>query len=137
DRVTTDGVQSNDTVFMNPEFVATINSEDSGQLPKRGTRLNSTLGWSFRNHSYPYLQMDLDHFLPLTQNFSAFVLGTSDTSFGRKLTLYDQFTSGGLTSMDAFYYQEFHANTLVQLCGGGIYRGLNPHDLRVRRAFAN
>ena len=136
DRITVDGVQAHDTLFVDPEFAATINSEDSGQLPKRGTRVNSALGWSFRNHSYPYLRMDFDHFLPLARNLSAFVLGRSDSSFGRKLTLYDQFTSGGLTTMDAFHYQEFHANTLMQLGAGGMYRGLNPRDQQFRPYFA-
>jgi len=121
---------------VDPEFVAVINSQDSGELPKQGTRVNSAVGWSFRNHSYPYMRLDFDHFEPVSKTFSAFVLGTSDSSFGRKLTFFDQFTSGGLTSMDAFHYQEFHANTLVELGGGGMYRGLNAHDLQFRPYFA-
>jgi NTE family protein len=134
--ITVDGVKAKDSGFVDPEFVAIINSQDSGELPKQGSRVNSTLGWSFRNHSYPYMKLDFDHFEPVTRNFSAFILGTSDSSFGRKLTFYDQFTSGGLTSMDAFHYQEFHANTLVQLGGGGMYRGWNPRDLQFRPYFA-
>jgi NTE family protein len=134
--ITVDGVKAKDTGFVDAEFVAIINSQDSGELPKQGTRVNSTAGWSFRNHSYPYMKLDFDHFEPLAKNFSAFVLGTSDSSFGRKLTFYDQFTIGGLTSMDAFHYQEFHANTLVELGAGGMYRGLNEHDLQFRPYFA-
>jgi len=134
--VTVDGVRSTDTSFVNPEFVAVINSQDSGELPTRGTRVNSLFGWSFRDHSYPYLQMNFDHFYPLSKHFSAFLLGASDTSFGRKLTFYDQFTSGGYTDLDAYQYQQFHANTLLQLGAGAMYRGLNPHDLQFRPYFA-
>lgn len=127
--VTVDNVTSQNTPFINPEAVLIFNTQDSGQLPTRGTRVNGSLGWSFRNHSYPYLQASFDHFQPVTKKFSVFALGLADSSFGRKLTFYDQFAVGGLGQLDASRYQEFHANSAVAAGGGLIYRGLNPSNV--------
>jgi NTE family protein len=134
--VTVDNVTATNTPFVNPGAMLIVNTEDSGQLPSRGTRMNGSLGWSFREHSYPYLQADFDSFQPAGKSFSLFEAANADTSFGRKLTLYDQFIAGGLTSLDAYHYQAFHANTLGTAGAGMIYRGLNPHGFWFRPFFA-
>ena len=59
-----------------------------------------------------------------------------DSSFGRKLTFYDQFTLGGLGQLDAYRYQVFHANSAVAAGGGLIYRGLNPSNVSFRPFLA-
>ncbi len=136
-QLTVDNVTSQNTPFINPEAVLTFNTQDSGQLPNRGTRINGSMGWSFRNHSYPYLQTNFDHFQPVTTKFSVFALGVADSSFGRKLTFYDQFTLGGLGQLDAYRYQEFHANSALAGGGGLIYRGLNPLNVAFRPLLAS
>jgi len=135
-QVTVDSVTSQNTPFINPEGVLIFNTEDSGQLPNRGTRINGSLGWSFRNHSYPYLQANFDRFQPINKKFSVFALGQADNSFGRKLTFYDQFTLGGLGQLDAYRYQEFHANSALAAGGGLIFRGLNPSNAAFRPFLA-
>jgi hypothetical protein len=52
-----------------------------------------------------------------------FALNHIGTSFGRKLNYFDQFIAGDQSSMAAFRYQEFHANTLVTAGSGVILRG--------------
>jgi hypothetical protein len=119
--VTVNGIEATNTSFANPEITGIINSQDSGQLPTRGTRLNASAGWSFRKESFPYLGMNFDHFQPI-RKFSVFATGRADTSMGRKLTFYDQFTTGGLTELDAYRYQEIRGNTLL-MAGGGFLTG--------------
>jgi outer membrane protein assembly factor BamA len=119
-------VQADDSAFVNTEVTGIINTQDSGQLPTRGLRVNGSAGYSFRKHSFPYLDMNFDHFHPVSKQFSIFEMGQLGTSFGRPLTLFDQFAAGGLTEMDAFRYQELRANTLLALGGGAIYRGFRP-----------
>jgi NTE family protein len=136
ERLTTDGVTARSTAFINPEIAWTFNNQDSGELPTRGTRINGSSGWSFRDHSYPYLQSDFDSFWAVSPSTSLFALGATGSSFGRKLSFYDQFTTGGLTSLDAYRYQEFHANTLVTGGGGIMYRGLRPETASFRPFFA-
>ena len=135
--LTVDGVTANNTAFINPEAVLILNSEDSGELPNQGTRINGSAGWSFRNHSYPYMTTNFDHFQPITKKFSAFALGEVDSSFGRKLTFYDQFALGGLGQLDAYRYHEFHANTALAAGAGLIYRGLNPSNASFRPYLAS
>jgi len=135
-RLTVDGVPAKNTPFINPEAVLVLNTQDSGQLPNHGTRINGSLGWSFRNHSYPYLQLNFDHFKPINKRFSLFARGEADSSFGRKLTFYDQFTLGGYGQLDAYRYQEFRANSAVAGGGGLIYRGLNPSNVAFRPLLA-
>jgi len=137
ERITRDNVTARSTLFVNPEIVWTINNQDSGELPTKGTRINGASGWSFREHSYPYLQADGDHFWPVSKSTSVFALGNIGSSFGRKLTFYDQFTTGGLTSLDAYRYQEFHANTLLMSGAGIMYRGLRPETAGIRPFFAS
>jgi hypothetical protein len=134
--VTVDRVTASSTPFINPEATVIVNTQDSGQLPSHGTRVNGSLGFSFREHSYPYLQADSDSFQPVGKSFSLFEVADADSSFGRKLTLYDQFIGGGLTNLDAYHYQAFHANTLLIGGAGAIYRGLNPHGFSFRPFFA-
>ena len=133
--VTVNGVQASNTAFANPEIMGIINSQDSGQLPRRGTRLNASAGWSFREHSFPYLEMNFDHFQPVHQHLSVFGMGRTDTSLGRNLTFYDQFTAGGLTQLDAYRYQEIRGDTLLMAGGGFLYRGANPADRMLRPIF--
>ena len=123
--LSTDPVVSRNTTFADTGFVWVVNTLDSGELPGKGTRINGSLGWSARSIDYPYLQTDFDHFQPLSGVFSAIVFGRSKTSFSRKLSFFDQFTEGGLTSLDAYRYQEFRANSVVALAGGIMYRGLS------------
>jgi NTE family protein len=134
-QLTVDGVASKNTPFINPEAVLVYNTQDSGALPTHGTRVNASLGMSFRNHSYPYLEMNFDYFHPLPHKFTVFARGEADSSFGRKLTFFDQFTTGGLSQLDAYRYQEFRANTALAAGGGFIYRGLNPSNVAFRPYF--
>jgi NTE family protein len=136
-QLTVDSVPTKNTPFINPEAVFVFNTQDSGQLPNHGTRINGSLGWSFRNHSYPYLQTNFDHFQLINKTFSVFALGDANSSLGRKLTFYDQFTLGGLGQLDAYRYQEFHANSAVAAGGGLIYRGLNPSNVSFRPFVAS
>jgi NTE family protein len=122
------GVHSADTRFVNPEMTATVNTQDSGRLPTSGLRLHSAAGWSFRENAFPYFEMNFDHFHPVGSQFSLMAMGRADTSFGRPLGFYDQFTGGGLGQLDAYRYQEIRGDTLLMAGGGFLYRGLNPRD---------
>ncbi len=135
--VTVDNVTAKNTAFTDPEIVGIFNTQDSGELPTRGTRLNASLGWSFRDHSYPYLQTDFDRFQPIAKTVSVFGLGSIDSSFGRKLTFYDQFTAGGFTNLDAYKYQEFRGNSMFTGGAGVIHRGINPRNLAFRPYLAS
>jgi NTE family protein len=121
-RVDLDGVVARSSPFVNPEVVGVFNNQDSGSLPSRGLRINASAGYSFRDSPYPYLRWDFSRFYRLPKSFSAFVLGQGGTSFGTKLSYYDQFTAGGFGQLGAYRYQEFHANTLVLGGGGALYR---------------
>ena len=135
--VTVNGVQASNTTFANPEIMGIINTQDSGQLPSRGTRLNASAGWSFRENPFPYLEMNFDHFQPVQKHLSVFAMGRTDTSFGKNLTFYDQFTAGGLTQLDAYRYQEIRGDTLLMAGGGFLYRGANPDDRMLRPIFGS
>ena len=135
--LTLDGVAAKSTGFVNPEVVGIVNTQDSGELPTRGTRINGSLGWSARDRSFPYVKTDFDHFQPVGVTMSVFTLGNVASSFGRNLTFYDQFTAGGLTHMDAYRYQELRANSVVTAGGGFVYRGLNPKNVAFRPFLAS
>jgi NTE family protein len=135
--VTMDGVASKSTAFVNPEIVGVVNTQDSGQLPTRGTRINGSLGWSARDRSFPYVKTDFDHFQPLGVTTSVFTLGNVASSFGHDLTFYDQFTAGGLTHMDAYRYQELRGNSVLAVGGGFVYRGLNLKNAAFRPYLAS
>jgi NTE family protein len=136
EELSVDNVLAKGTSFANTGLVWVVNTQDSGELPSKGTRINGSLGWSARNHAYPYLQTDFDHFQPLSSGLSAFSFGKADSSFGRRLAFYDQFAAGGLTNLDAYRYQELRANSMFALGGGVMYRGINPADSVFRPILA-
>ena len=131
-------VATKGTAFLNPEIVGSLNTQDSGELPTRGTRINGSLGWSARERSFPFLKADFDHFQPVGRagTFSLFTLGNIGSGFGRRLSFYDQFTAGGLTHLDAYRYQEFRADSALTAGGGLIYRGTNPRNIAFRPFLA-
>jgi outer membrane protein assembly factor BamA len=135
DPVTVNGIESRSTAFANPEITGIINTQDSGQLPTRGFRLNTSGGWSFRRHPYPYVRMSIDHFQPVSRDFSMIAMGQADSTMGRKVTFYDQFTTGGLTQLDAYRYQELRADTVLMGGGGILYRGANRDNAVFRPIF--
>jgi NTE family protein len=130
--VTVNGIESSDTGFTNPEVTGIINTQDSGVWPSRGTRVNASAGYSFREHAFPYVEMNFDHFQPLGERFTGFAMGRADTSLGQELAFYDQFTAGGLNQLDAYRHQEIRGDTLLMLGGGVLYRGLNPTQASFR-----
>jgi len=129
------GIETTNTGFVNPEFTGIINTQDSGIFPIRGSRLNASSGWSFRDNPFPYLELNFDHFQPVAQNFSAFAVGRADTSMGNKLGFYDQFTAGGLNQLDAYRFQEVRGDTILMIGGGMLYRGMNPNIAQFRPIF--
>jgi NTE family protein len=117
--ITVNGVTAVSHGFANPEAVWIYNTQDAGGLPTSGTRIDGSLGYSFRNTPFPYLRSNFSTFHPLSNRFSVFGLGSADTSFGKNLNFYDQYTVGGQMLLSAYRYQEFHANTAV-VGGGGM-----------------
>jgi NTE family protein len=117
--ITVNGVPANSHGFVNPEAVWVYNTQDAGGLPNSGTRIDGSLGYSFRNTPFPYLRSNFSTFHPLTTKLSVFGLGSANTSFGKNLNFYDQYTVGGQMLLSAYRYQEFHANTAV-VGGGGL-----------------
>ena len=117
------GINSQSTGFANPETTLLIDTQDAGILPTRGTRFSGTLGYSVREHSYPYFDGHFSHFISIRKGTGVFFLGRGATSFGHSLGYYDQFTAGGMADLTAFRLQEFHANTLAT-AGGGAYWGI-------------
>jgi NTE family protein len=126
------GVPALNTSFVNPEVVGIINTQDSGVLPTRGSRVNGSAGFSFRKHSFPYLELNFDHFHLLSRDVSLLAMGKTNTSMGRSLTFYDQFTTGGLGELDAFRYQEIRGETVLMGGLGFLYRGMNPKNVAFR-----
>ncbi len=124
------GVPANSTPFANIETTLLVDTQDSGTLPSRGTRITGKTGYSIREQSFPYFDTSFSHYFKIKKEFSLITLGRGATSFGRNLTYYDQFTAGGLGDLSAFRYDQFHANTLVT-GGGGFYFGLPKfHDFK-------
>lgn len=121
-RITTDGISSQNGPFANLETEWIYNTQDSGQLPSKGTLFEGSLGYSFRNNSFPYVLNCLSSFHPVGGRTSLFVKSDQESSLGRKLTFYDQFPYGGNGQLEAYRYQEFHANTLVSISGGGLFQ---------------
>lgn len=117
--VETDGVIAKSQNFTNPELTWVVNTFDSGGFTQRGTRIDGALGYSFQNKSFPYLRTDFARFRTPTPHFTLFYLGDLDTSFGRKLNFYEQFTAGGSGALSAFRYQEFHSDSMI-IGGGGV-----------------
>lgn len=131
------GSNGPETSFVNPEIQGIINTQDSGQLPTQGFRLNGTAGWSQRDRSFPYLQVSADHFQRVRNQISLYATGRADTSMGKPMNFYDRFTAGGLTDLDAYRYQEIRGETLLIGGGGLFYRGLNPRESFFRPIFGS
>lgn len=131
-----DGVPAHSHGFANPEVMWIYNTQDSGGLPERGTRIEGAAGYSFRNTSFPYLRNEFSSFQPLSKNMSVFTLGTAASSFGTKLNYFEQFTAGGSGQLSAFRYQEFHANSMVTGGGGVILHGPSVSYLSVYPGLA-
>jgi hypothetical protein len=81
--------------------------------------------------------MNFDHFQPVGKQVSLFALGRADTSMGRKLNFFDQFSGGGFGQLDAYRYQEIRGDTLLMAGGGLLYRGLNPQSAAFRPIFGS
>lgn len=118
-----DGLNSQSGAFYQPELTFALNNQDSGDIPTRGTRLDAATGYSFRDHSYPFLRSRIATIHPLAKRVSGFVRGRADSSFGKSLDFFNRFTLGGDRNLDAYRYQEFHANTIMDAGAGIIVRG--------------
>jgi len=114
-----DGVKAVGGNYAAAEIRWIFNSQDSGGLPSRGTRLEGSAGYSFRNVSYPYLENEFSTLRPVGRFATVFATNQADTSLGQKLDYFEQFTGGGMNQLASYRYQEFHANTLA-LAGGGV-----------------
>jgi len=114
-----DGVRAASGGFAAPEFRWIYNSQDSGGLPTHGTRVEGSIGYSFRNVSYPYLQNEFSTYQPVARYVTLLGFGRTGTSFGTKLDYYEQFATGGVGQLSAYRYQAFHANTM-QTGGAGV-----------------
>ncbi len=120
-----DGVKAVSGAYAAPEVRWIFNTQDSGGLPTRGTRLEGASGYSFRNVSYPYFENEFSTLHPVGRVATIFAANEVDTSMGRKLDYFEQFTAGGMNQLAAFRYQEFHANALV-IGGGGVILRVRP-----------
>jgi NTE family protein len=94
--VISNGVQATDTPFINPEIRGIINTQDSGQLPTRGFRLNASAGYSFRGHAFPYVQANFDYFQPLGDQFSLFATGETEAERCNRRVYADRLGSCGI-----------------------------------------
>jgi NTE family protein len=119
--VTVDGVRSRSGGFLQPQLRWSLNDQDSGGLPSRGTRFEGSAGYLFRRTgSYPVFQSEYSTFKPLDRHLTLFASHHAGTGFGRKMDYFDQFIAGDQGNMPAFRYQEFHADTLVTAGSGMI-----------------
>lgn len=132
----TDGVIARSHAFANPEITWTYNTLDSGGLAYRGTKIEGSLGYSFRDTSHPYLNNEVTSFVPMSNRVSWVFAGQLGSTFGEKVNLYEQFTSGGAGQLSAFRYQEFHANTLATAGGGFIFHAPPVRRLSVYPGLA-
>jgi NTE family protein len=124
--VIVDGVASRSGGFTVPEARWIVNHQDSGGLPTRGTRSEGEAGYFLRSSGdFPFVRSDFSRFQPAGHAVTLFATNHVGSSFGRKLTFYDQFVAGDQTNMAAFRYQEFHANTLVT-AGSGVILHSRP-----------
>lgn len=131
-----DGVIAKSGGFVAPELRWIFDSQDSGGLPTHGTLTEGSIGYSFRNIAYPYIQQHFSTFHPMGRTLSLFGMSQEDTSLGRKLDYFEQFTGGGEGQLNAFRYQEFHANTLVTGGAGIIAHGPSVRRLSVSPGLA-
>lgn len=134
--VVSNGVVAQSGAFANPEATWVYNTQDSGGLPTRGALMEGSLGYSFRNVSFPYLQNHFSIFHPVHRHVSLFAASNEASSFGKNVNFYDQFTYGGARELDAYRYQEFHANTLVSAGGGAMVHAFNVRRWSIYPGFA-
>jgi outer membrane protein assembly factor BamA len=113
-----------------------VDTQDSGGLPTHGVLTEGSAGYSFRNVPYPYFQHNFSAFHPIAKNLSVFAMSQQDTSFGRKLDYFEQFTAGGEGQLSAFRYQEFHANTSLTAGAGAIVYGPAFQPLSIHPGLA-
>jgi NTE family protein len=119
--VTADGVTAESGPFANLETGWIHNTQDSGALPTKGSLLEGSLGYSFRSNPFPFLVNRFSIFHPFNSRASFFLMTNQESTFGINPSFYDQFTYGGLGQLEAYRYQEFHANTLVSASGGALF----------------
>ena len=131
----TDGIRSQSGAFFNPEAVLLYDTQDSGGLPRKGTRFEAKVGYSQRDSSYPYFTEEFQRLRPVTRNVTLLAGNRAATSFGRKLGYFDQFTYGGLHGLSGYRYEEFHANSLVGATGGAIVHGPRFTSFSLRPAL--
>jgi NTE family protein len=120
--VTANNIRTQSGGFTNLDAKWIYNTQDSSVLPTRGTLVEGSLGYSFRRNSFPYLYNHFSAFHPLNGRTSLFIASEQGSSFGKELSFYDQFTYGGIGQLEAYRYQEFHANTLFSARGGALFR---------------
>lgn len=134
--VTTNGVTARSGGFANLGATWIYNTQDSGGLPSRGTLVEGSLGYSFRNVPFPHLQNHFSAFHPVHPRVSLFAGSDQESSFGKNVSFFDQFPYGGARELDAYRYQEFHANTFVSAGGGAMLRALNIRRWSIKPEFA-
>lgn len=134
--VESNGIVAHSQGFANPEMVWIYNSQDAGGLPSRGTRIEGSAGYSLRTNSYPYFKNEISTFHPVQKHVTLFGQSRAATSFGRNLNYFNQFPVGGEGQLDAYRYQEFHANTFVSATGGAIFRGPGLKSLSIYPAVS-
>jgi hypothetical protein len=120
-RVTANGVTSESAPFANLETRWIYNTQDSGALPSKGTLLEGSFGYSFRSNPFPFGVNRFSFFHPLNGRTSFFLATNQESSFGINPSFYDQFTYGGLGQLEAYRYQQFHANTVVSASAGAFF----------------
>ena len=133
---TVDRVKARSGAFISPEVSWLVDTQDSGGLPSRGILIEGSSGYSFRDVNYPWFQQHFSVFQPLGKKFSLFAMGKQATSFGRKLDYFQQYTAGGAGQLNAYRYQEFHANTLVNTGAGAAFRLPGIASLSMYPGFA-
>lgn len=131
-----DGVTAESGPFADPELVWTFNNQDSGAIPSRGTRIEGAAGYSYRQRSFPYFHTQFTSFHPAGKRISLFARGQGDTSFGKNLNFFERFTLGGEHGLEAYRYQEFHANTLAAGAAGVLVHGPEIRSLSTQANLA-
>jgi len=134
--VTIDGVKAESGPFADPEVVWGFNNQDSGAIPSRGTRLEGSAGYSYRAHSFPFFHNQFTSFHAVARRVSLFARGQANTSFGKNLGFYDRFALGGEHALEAYRYQEFHANALVAGGTGVLFQGPGIKSLSTQANLA-
>jgi hypothetical protein len=134
--VVLDGLTARSSAFYQPEFTLAFNNQDSGAVPTRGTRLDASTGYVLREHSYPFIRSRISSIHPVTNRVSGFIRAQADSSFGKSLSFFDRFILGGERNLEAYRFQEFHANTLLDGGAGIILRGPVIKSLSTNLNFA-